>query len=131
MLPQTFDSLVWFLVIYIGPAVTALGLTLLVELAVALALGWRTGNDLAGVAAVSIMTNPFFVLSVYVLLLVSRSLSPWSLVLFMAVLEIVIVVVEWRLLRWALKKDSRKTIFLSAAMNGASFAAGLVVLVGR
>jgi hypothetical protein len=58
MLPPTFDSLVWFLAVYIGPGVTALGLTLLVELTVALAMGWRTGHDLAGVAAVSVMTNP-------------------------------------------------------------------------
>ena len=130
MSPDTSVALVWFLAVYIEPAVMALGLTLLVELAVALALGWRTGNDLAGVAAVSVMTNPFFALSVYVLLLVFRDLSLGPLVLFMVVLEVVIVLVEWRLLRWALKKDSRKTALLSAAMNAASFAAGLVVFVG-
>lgn len=130
MFPQASDALVWFLAVYIEPAVMALGLTLLVELAVALALGWRTRTDLAGVAAVSVMTNPFFVLSVYVLLLVFRDLSAGPLVLFMVALEVVIVLVEWRLLRWALKKDSRKTAFLAAAMNAASFAAGLVVVVG-
>jgi O-antigen/teichoic acid export membrane protein len=131
MILPTFEAFVWFPAFYLGPAMMALGLTLLLELSVALAMGWRTRNDLAGVAAVSIMTNPFFVLCVYVLLLVSKSLSPWPLVLlFMIVLEIVIVLVEWRLLRWALKKDSRKTILLSAAMNAASFAAGLVVFVG-
>jgi hypothetical protein len=32
---------------------------------------------------------------------------------------------------WALKKDSRKTILLSAVMNTASFAAGLIVFVPR
>ena len=128
---QTFDALAWFLAVYIGPAVTALGLTLLVELSAALAMGWRTRNDLAGVAAVSVITNPFFVLSVYVLLLIFRDLSLISLVLFMVVLEIVIILVEWRLLRWALKKDSRKTMLLSAVMNTLSFAAGLVILVAK
>jgi hypothetical protein len=49
----------------------------------------------------------------------------------MVACEIVIVLVEWRLLRWALKKDSRKTLVLSAVMNTASFAAGLVVLAAR
>jgi hypothetical protein len=124
------DALAWFLAVYIGPAVTALGLTLLVEPAVALAMGWRTGNELAGVAAVSVITNPFFVLSVYVLMLVFRFPSPLPLVLSMAALEIGIVLVEWRLLQWALKKDSRRTLWLSAAMNTASFAAGLIVLGG-
>jgi len=124
---QTFDPLLWFLAVYIGPAAAALGLTLLVELSVALAMGWRTWNDLTGVAAVSVITNPFFVLCVYVLLLIFRDLSPLPLVLFLAALEIVIVLVEWRLLRWALKKDSRRTVLLSAVMNAASFAAGLVV----
>lgn len=128
---QTLEALTWFLAVYIGPGAWALGLTLLVELSVALAMGWRTGNDLAGVAAVSVITNPFFVLSVYVLLLMFRDLPLVALVLLMAVLEVVIVLVEGRLLRWALKKDSRKTILLSAVMNTASFAAGLVFLAAR
>jgi len=124
------DAFAWFLAIYAGPAIAALGLTLLVELAVAFAMGWRARNDLAGVAAVSIITNPFFVLSVYILLLFFRDLSPEPRLLFMVVLEIVIVLVEWRLLRWALKKGSGKTLLLSAVMNAASFAAGLVVFSG-
>lgn len=127
---QSFDALLWFVAVYIAPATMALGLTLLIELSVALAMGWRTRTDLAGIAVVSIITNPFFVLSVYVLLLVFRDLTPRPLVLFMIACEIVIVLVEWRLLRWALKKDSRKTLLLSAVMNTASFLAGLVVMVG-
>jgi len=128
---QTLEALTWFLAVYIGPATTALALTLLVELSVALAMGWRSWNDLAGVAAVSVITNPLFVLSVYILLLIFRDLPLLPLVLFMAVLEVVIVLVEGRLLKWALKKDPRKTILLSAVMNTASFAAGLILLAVR
>jgi len=44
-------------------------------------------------------------------------------------LEVLVVLAEWRLLLWALGGSSRRLWFTSTLMNAASFAVGLGILL--
>jgi hypothetical protein len=107
-----------------------LALTVVVELPVAALLGLRTKLALAAVVAVSLVTNP--VLN-YAGLLLAQVMdwgqsAPLALVV-VAVGEIVVVIVEWRLLVWALGGSQRHLLMIAALMNAASALVGLVLWV--
>ena len=107
----------------------ALGLTIVIELAVVWVLGGRTADELGAVALVNVMTNPALNVAMLVVRLAAPpTLGPalvtygqWA---FLGVAEIVVVLVEWRLLAWALRADSRTWLVRSAAMNATSFVLG-------
>lgn len=110
----------------LGPA---LALTIVIEVPVAVLMGLRGGRAVASVTLVNVVTNP--VLNLIVLALVAWvpavAYLPsvyWSVV---TLLELVVVVVEWRLLLWALGGSSRRMLLTSVVMNAASFGAGLLV----
>jgi hypothetical protein len=110
----------------------ALLVTLVAEVAVAAAFGLRR-SGLAAVALVSIITNPAMNLA---LLDGQGGILPYGhdsgWLLAAVLLEVIVVVVEWRLLVWALKGsygDSRRMLQLSATMNLASVAAGIALLL--
>jgi hypothetical protein len=112
---------------------SALALTVAIELAVVAALGGRSADELAAVALVNVITNP--TLNFALLLfrgLVLSSLRPASATVaewaFIAVAEIAVVLVEWRLLAWALRADSRTWLVRSAVMNATSFVLGTWLL---
>ena len=91
---------------------SALALTIVLELAVVTALGGCSAIELTAVALVNVVTNPLLNLALLVLRWgVLPRLSPglatpveWA---FIAVGEVVVVLVEWRLLVWSLRGDSR------------------------
>ena len=104
-----------------------MALTLAVELPVAAALGLRSGRALAAVACVSLLTNPL--LNFGGLLLAQAkdwSATPATALAVLVPAEIAVVLVEWRLLLWALGGSPRRMLVVSAAMNAASALAGLV-----
>jgi hypothetical protein len=106
-------------------------LTLVVELPVAAALGLRSRRALAAVACVSLLTNPLLNYAGLLLAqVVDWPATPASALGFIIPAEIVVVVVEWRLLVWALGGDPRRLLLISAAMNAASALAGLVLWLG-
>ena len=98
-----------------------------IELPVAAALGLRTRQALSTVALVNLITNPLLNLSGYLFgLLVDWDDSPLSALALLVPAELLIIVVEWRLLIWALGGDRRRLLIVSCAMNVASALAGLV-----
>ena len=103
---------------------TALLFTTFVEVIVALILGYRKKAELAAVILVNLISNP--VLN-YFLLLDNRfgliKVDAW----FMLSLEIVVVLVEWQLLAYALQGNPKKLFVLSLAMNFCSFVAGVLI----
>ena len=121
---------------FASAAVPSLALTLAVELPVAAALGLRRKLELAAVVCVNLITNPILVWLVYAASALNNADwpydYPWSVspllsaVVFVG-LEAVVVVVEWRLLVWALKKPSRQMLWVSIAMNAASAVAGVAL----
>lgn len=111
-----------------GMAAALIG-TIAIELAVVALLGGRSARELAAVALVNAITNPILNLA---LLLVRLEVLPsvgaglaapveWA---FIGVAEIAVVLVEWRLLAWALRADSRTWLIRSAVMNATSFVLG-------
>jgi RsiW-degrading membrane proteinase PrsW (M82 family) len=105
-----------------------LGITLAVELMVATLSGLRSRRELAVVAWMNVLTNPLLVY-LFSLSAVLGALwqTPASRILVASVLEIAVVVVEWRVMRWALELRSGRALWLSIAMNAASIAAGLAL----
>jgi hypothetical protein len=107
--------------------VAPLALTLAVELPVAAALGLRDRRSLAAVACVSLITNPVLTWTGWALAqVVAWSASPAGALAFLVPAEIAVVVVEWRLLVWALGGSPRRLLLISAVMNAASALVGLV-----
>ena len=111
----------------------ALALTIAIELAVVALLGVRTSREFAAVVLVNVITNPSLNCA---LLLVHAGLvsalrpglagvAEWT---FVIVAEVVVVLVEWKLLAWALRADSRTWLVRSATMNAASFVVGTWLL---
>ena len=107
----------------------ALMLTIAIELAVVWALGARTPDELWAVTLVNLMTNPALNVGLFVVRLTvvpalqpsAAALAQW---LFVGVAEVVVVLVEWRLLVWTLRAESRTWLWRSVAMNAASFVLG-------
>jgi hypothetical protein len=100
-------------------------LTILVEVAVALLLGYRKRNELACVVWVNVFSHPLLNFLVSII----RSSRPLStrdpIIIFF---EAGVVLLEWQLLCYALPRYQKRSLFLlSAAMNIGSYGAGLVI----
>jgi hypothetical protein len=107
----------------ISSYVTAFVGTIGLEVATALALGFRQRSELASVVLVNVFTHPLLCY----LLWVSGSMRSvpigfWVVLPF----EAGVVLVEWWLLCFALRRRrSWRLLGLSLAMNGVSFLAGV------
>jgi hypothetical protein len=108
-----------------GHYATAFLLTVLLEVAVALLLGFRKRSELLCVVAVNVFSHP---LLVYLLWAIdSLRLRPIG-VIETLLLEAGVVVVEWRLLRFALpRRPTLRLLLLSLAMNGVSYLSGILL----
>jgi hypothetical protein len=105
-----------------------LALTLAIELPVAAALGLRDRRSLLAVACVSLITNPILTLTGWVLALRwDWASSAGSSGAFLLPAEILVVLVEWRLLLWALGGSPRRLLLVSSVMNAASVLAGVLL----
>jgi hypothetical protein len=104
---------------------------LVLELPVAVAFGLRTRRALGAVVLVNVLTNPL----VNYLIVVTDRVTGWadgstaSIVVILVVAEAIIVVVEWRLLTWALREPSGRMFRLSLCMNLVSALVGAVFWV--
>lgn len=112
-----------------GPAyLKALVLTLLVENGVALLVHHRI--PLARSRAQLVLTVVLINLMTHPLLNYLLWLNAWmqwmGFVPMLAILEVLVVIVEWRLLLFALGGSTRTLFATSAAMNSASFLGGIV-----
>lgn len=127
MSPGETSRIVWAVVGSIG---AALLITLVVELTLAAAIfGVRTPRDLALLALVNAATNPALnvLLASGMALLGSRSLGDLPSIALLALLESVVVLVEWRAIAWVLPAHRRTALAMSLTMNAASLVAGLAV----
>lgn len=94
----------------------------------AAAFGLRTRQALLVVGVINVFTNPALN---YALLLAAR-LAPAGhelrvVVPVLAAGEVIVFLAEWRLLLWTLGGGRRRMLALSAVMNGASLAVGLLI----
>ena len=109
---------------FLTSSAEALILTIAVELTVAWLFGLRSKKELLTIVLVNVITNP---LLNYLLMVNSHFRLISQTKVLMLFLEAGIVIVEWRLLVWALAQKANKMLALSAVMNASSFIAGLLL----
>jgi hypothetical protein len=100
-------------------------LTITIEGILAFALGYRGKVFFAVLVLVNIMTNP--VLNYSLVLLYMFNLQQFRPVVLL-LLEVLVVFAEWKLFRFALLKDAKALLVLSAVINTGSFLIGLLFL---
>jgi hypothetical protein len=118
--------------------IVPLGLTLAVELPIAAAFGLGR-RGVAAAALVNVITNPVLVISMQVLYGLGvgfvgvHAHDLWALggyYVLLVPLEIVVVVVEWKMLVWSLRAShfsSRRLLAASVVMNVASCLLGVAI----
>jgi hypothetical protein len=98
-------------------------LTLVLEVGAALMLGFRQRSEIASVICVNVFSHP---LLVYVIWLVASLRSIPLGLAEVSVLEAIVVLLEWRLLCFALPRQRvSRLLVLSLMMNSLSFLTGL------
>jgi hypothetical protein len=102
----------------------ALGLTIGIEVPVAAIAGFRRKREFAAVALVSLFTHPLLTLA---LVSMPEAWSGAPRLLALVVLEVMVVLAEWKLLVYALGRE-RYMLVIAGVMNALSFAVGSVLL---
>jgi hypothetical protein len=102
----------------------ALLLTEIIEVTVAVLLGYRRRREIAAVILVNLVSHPIL----HYFLLLNRhfdlvAMSTYT-ILF---LEAAVILVEWGLLVFALRKKTASLLFLSITMNLCSYLTGVLV----
>jgi hypothetical protein len=102
----------------------ALSLAIFVESLVAIMFGFRKRNVFLAVAAINLITNPILNYSI----LIIQSLNLFRVDFFiLLIFELVVVLVEWRMLIFSVLGSAKKLLMLSLVMNLCSFASGLLL----
>ncbi|MFH0863160.1 MAG: hypothetical protein V1875_09060 [Candidatus Altiarchaeota archaeon] len=119
-----FLGLMIILLLMVGILLTLFAVNMAIEVAVAFVLGLRTRYGIAAVALVNLLTYPILML----LLVIGPAFDIQfgkSPLIFL--LEGLIVVVEWRLLAYALGKSGKRILAITFAMNLISFLPGCIL----
>lgn len=103
--------------------IIALVLTILIEIVVAAFLGYKKKSEIIVVILINLITNP---LLNYILFINGRFQIIQNTMMLTLVLEIIIVLVEWILLMFALQQNSKKLFVLSLTMNFCSYMVGIL-----
>jgi hypothetical protein len=102
----------------------ALLLTIVIELLVACFFGYRKKLEIFSIICINLLTNPLL----NYLFLINNHFSFMIINLFVIIsLEVLVVLIEWKLLVYALHENSRKMFVLSLAMNFCSYIAGVLI----
>lgn len=102
----------------------ALSLTILLEWVVVIAFGFRGRSVFFAVVAINFITNPILNYSI----LIIQSLNLFRVDFFvLLIFELIVVLVEWRLLVFSVCGRPKKLLMLSLVMNLFSFASGLLL----
>ncbi len=100
-------------------------LTIVLEVAVALVLGYRRRHEIACVVLVNVFSHP---LANYLVWIIGELRSTPIRPLEILLLEAAVVIVEWLLLCYALPRRRKSGLFvLSLAMNSGSYLAGTLI----
>lgn len=97
-------------------------LNLIIELTVAIIFGYRKRLEMLSVFAVNALTHPILTL----LIIGMSGLGVYHIAIVL-VLEVVVVVVEWQMIQFALNDRNRRYLILSIAMNVVSYGIGLLI----
>ncbi len=107
----------------LGKYLMALLLTLIIEGSIAYLFGLRTVQALLAVAMINVITN----LPLNYVILVLGYLGIPAPFLLVVALEILVVVVEWRLFVYIFREPKGRFLVLSLLANTASFLVGVLL----
>lgn len=106
---------------------TSLGITLIAELSLSLLLG-ISGKDLAIIAAANLLTNPAVNYCAYWAIFLFTYRNPYT-ILIILILELLAVFIEFLIYKPLLRFERFGKLKLSFLLNGASFLAGIIVIL--
>jgi hypothetical protein len=109
---------------YLISSAEALVLTIAIEAGIVWLLGWRSKPVIWAVVLINVITNPLL----NYLLLVNNNyqlITQTNALIFS--LEAGVIIAEWRLLAYVLRRRDYKILWLSALINTSSFLGGLLV----
>ncbi len=102
----------------------ALFLTIAIELVVAFLLDFKKKLEIVTIVFINSLTNP----TLNYLLLVNDYFSFFDTnLLIILLLELMVVLIEWRLLFWVLREKTKKLLLLSLVMNFCSYIVGVIM----
>ncbi len=110
---------------YLRLGAEALILTIVIEVIVAWLFGLRNKTELLTLILVNVITNPLFN---YFFMVNGRFHLISQVNVLTLCLEVGVVLAEWRLLVYVLRRGAKQMLALSAAMNATSFLAGFLIL---
>src|SRR5258708_17702423 len=108
----------------IRDAVLALLLTEVVEVAVAVFLGYRRPKEIIAVILVNLLTNPSLNFLLFLNDYYGVVQRGWPLILL---LEAAVILIEWALLVFALHENQKSLLGLSFVMNTCSYLTGVLI----
>lgn len=107
----------------INNLISPLLLTIAIELLAAFLLGYKRRHQISIITLANVITNP----ALNYILMLLRMTGQYSY-FYLLILETVVVFIEWRIMVYAFQKQPKELLILSALMNGASYAAGVLLM---
>ena len=107
----------------LGLAISLL-LTITIELSISLMLGINSHNDIRTIILVNICTNPIVVYIAKILKLLNNNIV---YILILVLLEIIVVIVEFKLYNKYLKDYEKSKVILSLVNNMSSYLIGVLI----
>jgi len=104
--------------------IISLGLTIIIECMLSFIIGIRNKEDMKVVVWANILTNPVVVYVANCVRLFNHPLIYDSIVIIM---EIIVVIVEWRLYKKYLDFKGKSPLFISSINNIVSFSLGIIM----
>lgn len=102
-----------------------LGLTIIIELAIALLFGYRDRLILFSIVLINIITNPAINFLLYWNDIEQLISNRWLLI---GILEVLVIFIEAGLLTYALRNSFKEMLKLSLLLNAGSFGFGIIIL---
>jgi hypothetical protein len=104
--------------------VIALILTIVLESIVIYLFGLRRKTDFLAILFINLLTNPL--MNFFILVIQSLNLMTFNLY-SIVIVELVVVIVEWRLLIYSVSESPKKLFVISLVMNLFSFSFGVIL----
>ena len=118
--------------IYVIAYSVSIVFTLIIELLVAALLGFRDRDGLGAVLGVNLATNPVAVFLTMLAIWLSSLVPGWGGIAITTgawvLVEALVVLVEWRIIRWVLGPARPRVLALALWMNVASALAGAALV---
>lgn len=103
--------------------ITALVLTEVIEISVAFLLGYRGKKFYAVLILINIITNPL--LNCILMILYYFNINS---IIITPVLEVLVIIAEWRFFKYVLGRNEKSYLFLSVLINLSSYIIGLIII---